>query len=61
MQELSINSPAEKWLEGTPADAIDHILVKGMPEGAVKRFDRYTPEYYLLLSDHAPVYIDVTL
>ena len=53
--------PAEKWLEGTPADAIDHILVKGMPEGAVKRFDRYTPEYYLLLSDHAPVYIDVAL
>ena len=32
-----------------------------MPEGAIKRFDRYTPDYYLLLSDHAPVYIDMTL
>ncbi len=53
--------PADKWLDGTPADAIDHILVKGLPEGAVKRFDRYTPEYYLKLSDHAPVYIDMEL
>ena len=55
------NGPGTKWLDGTPADAIDHILVKGMPEGAIKRFDRYTPDYYLLLSDHAPVYIDMTL
>lgn len=53
--------PADKWLVGTPADSIDHILVKGLPEGAVKRFDRYTPEYYLKLSDHAPVYVDVEL
>ena len=53
--------PADKWLDGTPADAIDHILVKDMPEGAVKRFDRYTPEYYIKLSDHAPVFVDVEL
>ncbi|MBQ3063247.1 MAG: endonuclease/exonuclease/phosphatase family protein [Clostridia bacterium] len=53
--------PADKWLDGTPADAIDHILVKGLPAGAVKRFDRYTPEYYLKLSDHAPVFVDVEL
>ena len=53
--------PADRWLDGTPADAIDHILVKDMPAGAVKRFDRYTPEYYLKLSDHAPVFVDVEL
>ena len=55
------NGPGEKWLDGTYADAIDHILVKGLPEGAVKRFDRYTPDYYLQLSDHAPVFIDMEL
>ena len=49
------------WLDGPFEDAIDHILVKGLPEGAVRRFDRFTPEYYLTLSDHAPVYIDVEL
>lgn len=41
--------------------AIDHVLVKGAAEGAVKRFDRYCPDYYLLLSDHAPAYIDIEL
>lgn len=36
---------------------IDHILCLG--EGlAVRRFDRYTPDYYEPLSDHYPVYID---
>jgi hypothetical protein len=49
------------WQDGPFESAIDHILVKGLPEGAVKRFDRYTPEYYLPLSDHAPVYIDVEI
>ena len=37
------------------------LLVKGFEDGAVRRFDRYTPEYYLTLSDHAPVYIDVEI
>lgn len=48
----------------TPKDAsfaIDHILVKDMPEGAVKRYDIYSEEYYMALSDHLPVYIDVIL
>lgn len=40
-------------------EGIDHILLKGMPVGGVRRFERYTPEYYLPISDHSPVYIDV--
>ena len=50
-----------EWLDGPFESAIDHILVKGLPDGAVRRFERYTPEYYLTLSDHAPVYIDAEL
>ena len=49
------------WRNGTCADAIDHILVKDIPERSVKRFDRYCPDYYLYLSDHAPIYIDIDL
>lgn len=41
--------------------AIDHILVKFAPAGFVRRFERYTPDYYLPLSDHSPVFADVTL
>ena len=39
--------------------AIDHILVIGEEEGSVKRFERYSPEYYYPISDHSPAYIDV--
>lgn len=53
-------NPGE-WCEGPFENAIDHILVKGLPEGAVSRFDRYCPDYYLTVSDHAPVYIDMEL
>jgi len=42
-------------------NAYDHIIVKDFPEGSIKRFDRYMPDYYLYISDHAPVYIDVEL
>ena len=49
------------WQDLPFETAIDHILVKNAPEGAVKRFDRYCPDYYLLLSDHAPVYVDIEL
>ena len=38
--------------------AIDHILLKGEKEGSVKRFERYSPEYYLPISDHSPAFID---
>ncbi len=41
--------------------AIDHILVKGALDGAVRRFERYSPEYYLPISDHSPAYVDVVL
>lgn len=40
---------------------IDHILVKFAPAGFVRRFERYTPSYYLPLSDHSPVFVDVVL
>lgn len=40
-------------------NAIDHIYLLNEPEGAVKRFDRYSPEYYLPISDHSPAYIDI--
>ena len=39
--------------------AIDHILVAGEKEGSVKRFERYSPDYYYPISDHSPAYIDV--
>lgn len=41
--------------------AIDHIYVIGENEGAVKRFERYSPEYYYSISDHSPAYIDIEL
>ena len=44
-----------------PERAIDHILVKGAPEGAVRRFERYNEEYYMPLSDHLPVFIDAKI
>lgn len=40
---------------------IDHILVKNAEPGFVRRFDRYSPEYYLPLSDHSPAFVDVEL
>lgn len=49
------------WLDGSFEDAIDHILAKNLPDGAVRRFDRYMADDYIYLSDHAPVYADVDL
>lgn len=49
------------WQDEPFEKAIDHILVRDIPDGAVRRFDRYCPEDYVYLSDHAPVYIDLTL
>lgn len=39
--------------------AIDHILIFGERDGAVKRFERYSPDYYFPISDHSPAYIDI--
>lgn len=41
--------------------AIDHILVRDAEEGFVRRFERFSPDYYLPLSDHSPVYIDIVV
>ncbi len=49
------------WQHTPFETAIDHILVKDIPAGAISRFDRYCPDYYLTLSDHAPAYIDIEL
>ena len=49
------------WQHTPFETAIDHILVKDVPDGAISRFDRYCPDYYLTLSDHAPAYIDIEL
>ena len=49
------------WQDEPFEKALDHILVRDIPEGAVRRFDRYCAEDYVYLSDHAPVYIDLKL
>jgi len=41
--------------------AIDHILVKGAENVNIRRFDRFSPDYYLPLSDHSPAFIDVEI
>lgn len=41
--------------------ALDHIFIIGENEGAVKRFERYSPEYYFPISDHSAAFIDIEL
>ena len=50
-----------KWLTEGFEWAIDHILVRDMPEGAVRTFDRYSPDFYLYLSDHSPIIADIEI
>lgn len=45
--------------DGSFADSIDHILVYGASEGVIRTFNRFSESYYVSLSDHLPVYIDV--
>jgi endonuclease/exonuclease/phosphatase family metal-dependent hydrolase len=47
------------YVPSAATNAIDHILVRGFAEGAIRTYDRYAPEYYMCLSDHIPVWIDV--
>ncbi len=49
------------YSDATYESAIDHVLIRGAADGFVRRFDRYQPEYYLPLSDHAPMFIDVEI
>ena len=39
-------------------EGIDHILVRNAPDSFVRCFQRSMPDFYLPLSDHAPVWID---
>lgn len=48
-----------EWLDEPFPEAIDHILVRNYENVNVKRFDRYTPDYYIYLSDHAPLFADI--
>ncbi len=49
------------WQDEPFEKAIDHILVRDIPAGAVRRFERWCAADYVYLSDHAPVYIDLRL
>ena len=40
-------------------EALDHVFIAGEADGAVKRFERYSPDYYFPISDHSAAYIDV--
>ena len=41
--------------------AIDHILIKNASNVNIRRFERFSPEYYLPLSDHSPAFVDVEI
>jgi len=45
----------------TFAESIDQMIHIGAPEGFVRRFDRFTPDFYMPLSDHFPMWADVEL
>ena len=48
-----------KWWDAPFEESIDHILVRDYEGINIKRFDRYTPDYYVYLSDHAPAFVDI--
>lgn len=45
----------------TFAASIDQMILTDAPEGFVRRFDRFTPDWYMPLSDHFPMWADVEL
>lgn len=51
----------ERGDAGTFDQAIDHILLKNCDNVEVKHFRRITDEYFDKISDHYPLYIDVTM
>jgi len=51
----------KQYDEGPFETAIDHIYIMGANEGSVKRFERYSPEYYYPISDHSPAYVDLEI
>lgn len=50
-----------KYFDTPFETAIDHILVYNEKQGCVKRFERFSPDYYFPISDHSPAYVDVEL
>lgn len=50
-----------KYFDTPFEKAIDHILVFNEKTGSVKRFERFSPEWYFPISDHSPAYVDVEL
>ena len=52
---------SDAFTQGGFAHSIDHILVRGIREGAIACYDRCCPDWYLPLSDHAPLWIDLQL
>ena len=55
------DSGFEPYVPGDFRYSLDQILHRDAPEGFVRRFDRYTGEDYMALSDHLPVWVDVQL
>ena len=51
----------EKYFDTPFEKAIDHILLIGEPKGAVRRFERFSPDWYFPVSDHSAAYIDAEL
>lgn len=55
---------ADGWHHDEPGEyvhAIDHILIRNPASAVVNRFCRHMERYFEPLSDHFPVYIDLTL
>ena len=49
----------EPYVPAAPERALDHVLVKNEKVGFVKSFKYFDEEYYMPLSDHLPILIDV--
>ncbi len=56
-ETMGLDCSATPRMQGF-AKAIDHILVRGGEDVFIKRFERFSPPYYLPLSDHSPVVVD---
>ena len=46
---------------GVYEDAIDHILIKNTGSTVINEFHRFMEPYFECLSDHFPVYIDISI
>ena len=61
MKKTSSDTNATAYEKAPFEKSPDHIPVKYAAEDFVRRFERYTPDYYLPLSDHSSVFADVEL